>query len=71
TAKALFGRSRVVAGDSYELRIVSDRRAIAVAISPPGAVDAAKTSITQDGRLVRARIEPSVSGTIGWAVRFQ
>ena len=67
--KLLRGRSRVVAADPYELRI----------ICPPGfkAAEAAvaDTSATvsrieQDGKLLRVTIIPSETGALEWAVRF-
>jgi hypothetical protein len=75
TAKALSGKSRVVAGDSYELRIVApDGADWEVLDAKFGGSDQGrgeKISIRKEGRLTRVRIDPSTSGEVAWSVRFK
>lgn len=67
--KTLSGRSKVVAGDPYELRIVlpNDDWNATAADSP----NEAKPTLSQNGTLVRAMVQPANSGEITWSVQFK
>jgi hypothetical protein len=67
--KTLSGRSKVVAGDPYELRIVlpNDNWNATAADSP----NEAKPTLSQNGTLVRAMVQPANSGEITWSVQFK
>jgi hypothetical protein len=68
-SKTLSGRSKIVGGDPYELRVVlpdKNWRAAAVEISGGGAAP-----VTQTDELVRATIQSATSGEVGWAMRFK
>ena len=72
-AKGLDGRSNVVGGDVYELRIVTGAgsRAVRVYFSQMDAAAGVKGSFTQDGQLVRVKIESPSSREVIWAVDFK
>jgi len=62
-AVTLRGTSRVVAGDSYELRIVC----------PEGLEPVASSAFTfvRDGRILRATWNPTRTSDMDWSVAFQ
>jgi hypothetical protein len=69
--KTLSGKSRVVANDPYELRVivpVGDSWT-AKDISVQGA--AVKSELRQDGPRVRAKITSATAGEISWQVKFE
>jgi len=67
--KTLSGRSKIVGGDPYELRVVlPDSNWNARAVSASGS---ATTSLKQDGTLVRATIQSAESGEVNWSVTFK
>jgi len=68
-SKTLTGRSRIVGGDPYELRIVlpnNDWTASSV-----GASGGSKISFSQNDGLVRATILSPKSKEVNWTVRFK
>jgi hypothetical protein len=65
----LTGRSKVVANDPYELRVVSDLKATHLAVT--GLKAEMKLSRKQDGDCLRATIESPVSGEISWVLAFK
>jgi Melibiase len=68
-AKTLIGRSKIVGGDPYELRIVlPDKNWNAAAVEVSGSATAA---FTQSDELVRATIQSANSGEVKWWVRFK
>jgi hypothetical protein len=74
--KTLSGRSQVVAGDAYELRIVAEAGgkifvANAFEVSPADASAGVKASLASDGKLVRATIEAPTSREVSWIVKFK
>jgi hypothetical protein len=75
-ARVLSGRSRVVGGDPYELRIVAmapDKEWTAKTIKVSAADGAANVgaTLTQEGNLVRGRIESPASREVEWSVAFE
>jgi hypothetical protein len=65
----LSGRSKIVGGDPYELRVV-----LPDSNWNPGSVSAsgsATATLKQDGTLVRATIQSSESGEVNWSVKFK
>jgi len=74
-ARTLSGRSRVVAGDPYEVRIVvpageASWTAEAATVDPAEAAEAPPT-VRQDGPALRVRFVPKRTGEVGWQVRFR
>jgi Alpha galactosidase C-terminal beta sandwich domain len=69
--KTLSGRSKVVGGDGYEMRIVGDATPSTVAVSPEDKAAGVKVSFTQDGQLLRVKIESPVSREVAWSVVFK
>ena len=68
--KTLSGRSKVVGGDSYELRVViPDPNWTAASAKVSG--DKTSTSFTQNGNLVRVTIESPSSQEVAWSVKFK
>jgi len=70
TTSTLSGRSRMVAGDPYELRIAvpwQDESFKAVGAKCAGM----KATVTQDGPQVRIAFHPERSGEAAWSVTFQ
>ena len=74
--KCLTGTSKLVAGDPYELRIVTPHgkaawsaSAVAVATTDPAAGITA--SFTSEGDLVRVKLQSPVSREVGWLVKFK
>jgi hypothetical protein len=68
-SKTLSGRSKIVGGDPYELRIVLPDKnwsAETVQISGSGAAP-----VTQTAELVRATIRSADSAEVNWAVKFK
>ena len=71
-AKTLSGRSQVVGGDPYELRITASGRAAELQLSAADRAAGVKAAIVSEaGGLVRARIESPVSRAVAWSVRFE
>jgi len=72
-AKGLGGRSKVIGGDVYELRIVTGdgSRAVRIYFSQKDKAAGVKGSFTQDGQLVRVKIESPTSRDVIWAVDFK
>jgi hypothetical protein len=68
-SRTLRGRSKVVAGDPYELRIVTGMQPNRMSVSLPRGK--AMTNLKSDGSLVRATINSPVSAEIGWSVEFK
>lgn len=70
--KTLSGRSQVVGGDAYELRIVAGNGAKISGVSASELNGPEiKSSFTQDGNLIRVKLEPSSSAVASWSVKFQ
>lgn len=71
-AKSLSGRSRVVAGDPYELRIVTPFQT-AGARAEEISVDCGdpEPRLQQDGDNVRATFVSPTSGEVRWQIRFK
>ena len=74
--KTLSGRSKVVGGDAYELRIVAETggkglTAHTVDVSAADKSAGVKTSVVSDGNLVRATIDSPTSREVSWSVRFK
>src|SRR5262249_3321204 len=74
--QTLSGKSRVVGGDPYELRIVvgSASKGWTVAACAVSAADrdaGAGITVKQAEGLVRARIESPASREVRWSLRFQ
>jgi hypothetical protein len=72
----LHGRSRVVGGDPYELRILlpTGEQSYLVARAEASAADRdalAQVQFEQAGPKVRVRIEATTSATVDWTVRFR
>ena len=72
-AKTLSGWSKVVAGDDYEVRIVAGKndRVTGISVPPFNNSVPVKTSWTQEGNLVRVKIESPVSQEIHWVAAFK
>jgi len=69
TSKTLSGRSKIVGGDPYELRIVlPDKKWTATAVE---ASDGATSAFTQSDDLIRATIHSATSEEVGWSVKFK
>jgi len=69
TTKTLSGRSKIVAGDPYELRVVlPDKNWNADTVSASGS---ATSTLKQDSTLVRATIQSTESGEVNWSVKFK
>jgi hypothetical protein len=73
--KTLRGRSKVVGGDPYELRIVNDSKTIAhvvgIEFTTKSHALGVRGSISQNQNLVRAKIESPTSTDVSWVVRFR
>ena len=68
-SKTLSGRSKIVGGDPYELRIVlPNKNWSAQTISASGG---AAASLKQENTLVRATIQSANSGEVSWSVVFK
>ncbi len=75
TAKVLSGRSRVVGGDPYELRVVAMAPgtgwvAESLEVSPKDQGAKVQTGLKQEGELVRARIDSPESREVSWRIQF-
>jgi len=71
-AKELSGRSQLVGGDPYELRIAGSGRAADLELSAADRAAGVKAAIVSEaGGLVRAKIESPVSRVVAWSVRFE
>ena len=71
TTRILSGRSKVVGGDSYELRVVSAAPVQVFQVLGDGRSDEIKTTFTQVENLVRARIETPLSQEVVWSLKFR
>jgi len=69
--RILKGRSRVVGGDPYELRILADLPAGGITVSTAKGAPAVTATLKTDGPLIRATILSPASGEIGWSVQFK
>jgi hypothetical protein len=68
-SKTLSGRSKMVGGDPYELRIVlPGKNWNAATVEASGGATAA---FTQTGELVRATLQSAKSGEVSWSVKFR
>jgi hypothetical protein len=68
-SKTLSGRSKIVGGDPYELRIVlPDKSWSGATVEISGSATAA---VAQSDDLVRAMIQSANSGEVSWSVRFK
>jgi hypothetical protein len=79
-ARTLAGTSKVVAGDSYELRVLTTSTAgtwkpvsaeVSAAGRAAGQAGDMKVSIKTDGDLCRVTINPAASGEVKWKVVFE
>ena len=75
-SRTLAGRSKVVGGDSYELRIVSPAgdpvwAATVVEVSSDDRSAGVNATLSQDDRLVRAKIDSPTTREVSWTVRFK
>jgi hypothetical protein len=74
-ARTLAGTSKVVAGDPYELRVLTTSTAgtwnpVSAEASAAGQAAEMKVSINADGDLCRVTINPAVTGEMKWKVVF-
>lgn len=74
--RILRGKSAVVAGDPYELRIVATGRgkswnALGVDLSPEDTAAGVKAELKETNGLVRVAITSPAGRQVAWAVRFQ
>ncbi len=73
--RTLEGRGKVVAGDPYEIRIVSDKPMKVSASGVSSADEAVGVGIViapeSNERLIRAKIAAPVSREVSWAVKFR
>jgi hypothetical protein len=69
--KSLMGRSKVVAGDAYELRIAGGAGPKRIEVSAEDKSAGVTAAIADDGKLVRAKIASPVSREVSWTVRFE
>jgi hypothetical protein len=72
----LRGRSQVVAGDPYELRVVALAKqegwtVTGAEVSPADQAAGVKISVRETNGLVRARIESADSREVAWSLRFR
>lgn len=67
--KTLRGRSRVVAKDPYEIRVLAKRPVESVAAME--SEQAMKCAWNEEGGLVRVRVEPDASGEVRWEIKFK
>ncbi|HZP61747.1 MAG TPA: glycoside hydrolase family 36 protein [Opitutaceae bacterium] len=73
-AKTLHGRSKVVGGDPYELRIAADSAAWtadAVEVTAADRTVKAEAAFKQEPGLVRVALNMRESGEVAWAVKFK
>lgn len=68
--RTLSGRSKIVAGDPYELRVVALSRDSVWQLDAADASADADVTFEQTNGLVRATIHPSASGEVKWRLRF-
>jgi len=71
---ALTGRSRVVAGDPYELRVFAGRddwKIESVVLGKSDSKAGVKTQSKQRGREIRVMIKSSENREVEWAIRFK
>lgn len=68
-SKTLSGRSKIVGGDPYELRIALPNSGWSATTAQTS--NNANTTFTQNGPLVRATIQSPDSGEINWSIRFK
>jgi hypothetical protein len=68
--RTLSGRSKLVGGDAYELRVVQAANASAIKVGPTDAAVGVKALLVQDGQLLRAKIESPSTREVAWTVRF-
>jgi hypothetical protein len=66
--QTLSGKSKVVTGDDYELRLDAPKGLTASAVTTTG--NGASAVSKQDGRHVRVTIKSPTTGEVAWAVRF-
>jgi hypothetical protein len=70
--RTLNGRSKLVGGDAYELRIVAPSgTANSVSVSPADRAAGVKATFKQDDQIIRARIESNASREVAWEVRVR
>jgi hypothetical protein len=67
--KMLFGKSKVIAGDVYELRVDAGNRKVKSA-SVIEAKAETNADSKQDGRFVRVLLHPQQTGEVSWAITF-
>ena len=67
-SKTLSGRSKIVGGDPYELRIVLPDKNWSVEKT---SVSAATAAFTQNDNLVRATIQSADSAEVSWTIKFK
>jgi hypothetical protein len=70
-SRTLRGRSRLVGGDAYELRVVAEAKAISLTPSPNDSGAPLKATLKQEGSLVRARLGSPVSREVDWSIKFE
>lgn len=69
--RTLGGRSRLVGGDPYELRILADKAPTAVTLSAEDQSAGVQASLKQDGALVRVTIQSPANRDVSWKVQFK
>jgi hypothetical protein len=67
---ALSGRSKVVAGDTYELRIACGTEAATATVSAADARAGVTIELRQEPGLVRATIRSKTSRTVAWSIGY-
>ncbi|MBF0199500.1 MAG: hypothetical protein HQL32_17425 [Planctomycetes bacterium] len=69
SSKTLFGKSKVVAGDLYELRIALPKQGSFKPVAATlGDDDMKITEVSSDG--IRVSIVPDKNETVSWSVKF-
>jgi hypothetical protein len=71
TTNTLSGRSRVVANDPYELRIVTSREVDSVAVSAEEKAAGAKIARKNSADGLRVGIDSAVSREVAWSIHFK
>ncbi len=69
--RELRGRSKIVGGDPYELRIVTTLAAERIEVSLQDQSSGVRAAMKQSENLLRASLESSVSREVLWSVRFK
>jgi hypothetical protein len=69
--KTLSGRSKIIGGDDYELRIVGSKTSSKVEVSPEDTAASVKIICSQDDQLLRIKIQSPNNRDVSWSVHFK